>query len=206
MYRNPKPSLTLTQRDRQDGRRKAVQRMDAEQLLQAKRLFVQHGGSTVRMYRAGIFEAYKAYEVPPALEAEWVQEMIGGFAQALSIRDWDAVAALEEAAKAHKDPQALQLAVRFASLHLMSADSVVKLKYAEHLIGMLQALNGIVTTDLSHEAIRTVKVILDDVIAQPLILDAGHDLSSLGIKDKRALNQRAALFIDALKELLAGSR
>ena len=169
-------------------------------------MFIEHGGSTIRMYRAGMLETYKTYEVPPALETEWLQEMIGGFAQSLSIRDWAAVAALEEAAKTHKEPQALQLAVRFASRHLLSADSVVKLKYAEHLIGMLKALNGIAATELSHEAIRTVKVILDDVIAQPLVLDPGHDLSSMGIKDKRALNQRAAHFIDALKDLLAGSR
>ncbi|MEK0316578.1 hypothetical protein [Cohnella sp. 56] len=174
--------------------------------LQAKRLFMQYGGSTIRMYKAGALETYKAHEVPPALEAEWVREMIGGFAQALSIRDWEAAAALEETARAHKDPQALQQAVRFASRHLMSADSVVKLKHAEHLIGMLKALNGIAGIELSHEAIRTAKVILDDVIAQPLVLDAGHDLASLGLKDKRALNQRAGMLIEALKDLLAGSR
>ncbi|CAI6079225.1 hypothetical protein [Cohnella sp. JJ-181] len=156
------------------------------------------------MYRAGVYEAYKAGQVPPETEALWLAELIEGYAGALSIRDWEAVSGLEAVAREHKDARAVHHTVKFAARHLMSADSAVKLIYAERLVAMLKALGGSLSTEALHEAIRTAKVVLDDVVAKPLILDPGHDLESLGIKDKRAMNQRAGTAVEALKALLDG--
>lgn len=172
---------------------------------EAKRLFMQYGGSTLRMYRAGEYEAYKACEVPPDTEALWLAELIEGLAGELSIRGWEAAGRLEEIARERKDMRALERTVKFAARHLMSADSLVKLMYAELIIAMLKALRGVLPEALLHESLRTAKLVLDDIIAQPLILDGGHELAAHGLKDKRALNRRADLGIEALKRLLDDS-
>ncbi|WP_217596957.1 hypothetical protein [Cohnella sp. GbtcB17] len=170
----------------------------------AKRIFMTYGGSTIRMYQAGEYEAYKALDASPEDEAHWLEELIEGLAGELSIRGWEAVGRLEEIAKDRKDVRPLERAIKFAARHLMSADSLVKLIYAERIVAMLQALQGRVPVPMLHESVRTAKILLDDIVEKPLILDAGHDLAAHGLKDKRALNRRAEQAIEVLKRVLDG--
>ncbi|SFB28773.1 hypothetical protein SAMN05216312_105255 [Cohnella sp. OV330] len=172
----------------------------------AKELFMSFGGSTIRMYRAGEYEAYKAFGASPEEEARWLEELIEGLAGELSIRGWDAAGRLEEIARERKDARALERTVKFAARHLMSADSIVKLMYAEKTVAMLSALRDVLPEAALHESVRTTKVLLDDIVAKPLILDGGHDLASHGLKDKRALNRRAEQAVEALKRVLDGGR
>ncbi|MDI4647277.1 hypothetical protein [Cohnella hashimotonis] len=170
----------------------------------AKRIFMSYGGSTIRMYRAGEYEAYKAFGASPEEEAKWLEELIEELSDELSIRGWEAVGRLEEIVRDRKDVRPLERTIKFAARHLKSADSLVKLMYAERIVAMLQALQGIVPVPMLHESVRTAKILLDDIVEKPLILDAGHDLAANGLKDKRALNRRAEQAIEALKRVLDG--
>ncbi|MDG0791683.1 hypothetical protein OMP38_12970 [Cohnella ginsengisoli] len=172
----------------------------------AKRIFLSYGGSTIRMYRAGEYEAYKAFGASPEEEARWLEELIEGLAGELSIRGWDAAGRLEEIARERKDARPLERTIKFAARHLMSADSLVKLMYAERIVAMLSALKEVLPVAKLHESIRTAKLLLDDIVEKPLVLDAGHDLGAHGMKDKRALNRRAEQTIEALKRVLDGGR
>ncbi|MFD2327818.1 hypothetical protein ACFSR7_01050 [Cohnella sp. GCM10020058] len=172
----------------------------------AKRIFMTYGGSTIRMYRAGDYEAYKAFGALPEEEAKWLEELIEGLAGELSIREWEAVGRLEEIVRDRKDVRPLERTIKFAARHLMSADSLVKLMYAERIVAMLQALQGTTSVAMLHESLRTAKILLDDIVEKPLILDAGHELAAHGLKDKRALNRRAEQATEALKRSLDGGR
>ncbi|MCQ6560680.1 hypothetical protein [Paenibacillus mendelii] len=175
--------------------------MDAEQ-LRAKQLFTSYQGNTIRMHRAGEYEEYKSYQVSEQTEAEWIQEMIDSYTKQCSIRDWEAVSHLESMARDFKDPRILNNVVRFASKHIMSADSVVKLMYVEHIINIVRSLKGVLSKELLYETLHTSKQILDDIISKPLIIDPGHELVLYNMKDKRSLNLRANNSMEALKSFL----
>jgi hypothetical protein len=175
--------------------------MDAEH-IRAKQLFTYYRGNTFRMYREGDYEEYKSYHVSKETEAIWLQEMIQRYTDELSIRDWEAISCLASIARDFKDIRILTNVLSFASRHIMSADSVVKLMFAEGMIDILKSLKGDTAEQLLFETLRTTKRILDDIMSKPLILDPGHELESYQLKDKKSLNLRANRSIEELKTFL----
>lgn len=168
----------------------------------AKELFTSHIGSTLQMYREGVYEEYKSYNVPVLNEEQWVQELIDSYSKELSIRDWKAVHCLGVLVKSYKDTRILKNVVSFASRHIMSADSIVKLMFAEGIIEILKHTKNHLTKELLYEALQATKIILDDITSQPLIIDPGHELELFDLKDKRSLNLRANNNIEVLKDFL----
>jgi hypothetical protein len=173
-----------------------------EDQLRAKELFTYYRGSTFHMYREGDYEEYKLYKVSKENEAIWVQEMIDKYTEELSIRDWEAVFCLGSIARDFKDIRILKNVVSFASRHLRSADSVVKLMFAEQIIDILKPVKRDITKELLYQTLQTTKLILDEIISKPLILDSGHELESFNLKDKRSLNLRANSSIKELNSFL----
>ncbi|WP_138751444.1 hypothetical protein [Paenibacillus sinopodophylli] len=174
-----------------------------DSLNQAKLWFHTYYGNYFQMSRAGVYEAYKLYEITKEEEAAWYQELISQNAAALSIRSWDAVLELAAIAKNDSDSQILDHVISFAARHVMSSDSVVKLMFAENIVAIVKLVRENTETELLHRAYKTAADLLSDVISKPLVIDPGHELETLGLKDKRALNQRAANSIALIKELLA---
>ncbi|WP_372663231.1 hypothetical protein [Cohnella sp.] len=170
--------------------------------VRAKQLFTFYRGSTFHMYREGDYEEYKSYNVSENTEAKWVQEMIDIYTDELSIWGWEAVYCLGSIARDFKDIRILRNVVSFASRHIMSADSIVKLMYAEGILAILKSIKGEITKELLYETLKTTKLILDDIISKPLIIDPGHELESYNLKDKKSLNLRAAKSIEELKSFL----
>ena len=175
----------------------------AEQATRAKQIFTGHYGNYFQMHREGNYEEYKTYEITKEQEAAWYAELIEMNVNRLSIRNWDAVIQLLLVAKNHPDSHILERIIAFASRHVMSSDSIVKLMYAEHIIEIIKLVKSKAEIELLHRAYKTAAQILDDIMSKPLIVDPGHDLQSLGLKDKRSLNQRAGKNIEVIKELLA---
>lgn len=158
---------------------------------QAKELFDRYLGSFVEMHREGVLKQYKQHDIPRETELQWVSELTAGYLQQLSIRDWEAVSVLESLSRQFQDHDVVKQTAAFASRNMMSADSIVRLMYAESLIGIIRSNKGIIAREVVFNACRAAVQLLESVIVQPLVLDPGHELQQLGLKDKRALNSRA---------------
>lgn len=173
-------------------------------MKRAQQLFKTYLGHKFHMHRDGLLQEYQSFEVPREMEEEWKRELAAANVGALSIRNWEAAAILCQLAIVHPDPAILTGITAFAARHVMSGDSLVKLGYAENMIAIIQSLkksNTLAKATLL-EAARTAGGLLDAVIAQPLILDPGHELGDFKLKDKRALNLRAKQRRDELDELI----
>ncbi|NIK80037.1 hypothetical protein FHS15_005221 [Paenibacillus castaneae] len=168
----------------------------------AKELFAAYYGSYFQMHRAGYYNEYQKYEISKDTEAIWLEEMIVQRTSELSIRSWEAVHQLLSIAKNNPDSRILDAVISFTTRHLMSSDSVVKLMYAENIIEIIKLVKGKCTIEQLHEACKVTALLLEDIIAKPLIIDPGHELILFQIKDKRALNLRAKNNIDLIKGLL----
>ncbi|MFC4775174.1 hypothetical protein ACFO9Q_00065 [Paenibacillus sp. GCM10023252] len=173
-----------------------------EQAERAKELYIQYYGSFVQMHRDGLYEEFKSYDVPESLQIEWGQEMIEQHSRELSIRNWDAVSALQLIAMNVKHVLIIENIIVFTSRHLMSSDSIVRLMYAERMMAIIKQLRPIMPQPLLLRSLKETVTILENIIAQPLIVDPGHELSNYGLKDKRALNLRAKSNVDAIMDSL----
>lgn len=169
---------------------------------QARELFRRYQGNRVLMHREGVLKSYQEFEIPAEQETQWLQEIVAEGIAALSIRDWEAISRLETVSKHYQDPVMVEQAASFASRNILSADSVVRLMYAESLVGVIRSNKKVLTRELLFSACRIAVQILDDVIAQPLVVDPGHEPGQLGLKDKRALNSRAKKGIEEIEKLL----
>ncbi|WNR46935.1 hypothetical protein [Paenibacillus roseipurpureus] len=176
--------------------------MELEQ-QRAKALFTQFRGSTILMHREGVYNEYKSYLASKEMELQWVQEMIDRFTRELSIRDWEVLSSLASIARDFKDVRVLTNVVSFASKHIKSADSLVKLKYAESIVDMLTSVKAVISQETLFESLKTTKIILDDIMLNPLILDPGHELKQFNLKDKKSLNLRANNSIEQLKSFMS---
>lgn len=165
----------------------------------AKELFLQHFGSFMSMRREGVYEAYKQFEIDREVENEWINECIDSCTKQLSIRDWEAASSLLAIVKVHSDERVLQNVVAFVMKQLMSADSIVKLMYAEHLIEMVKAIRPTISDAIRFESYEAALYLLEDIIKKPLVIDPGHELSLFKLRDKRSLNNRAQISIDTIK-------
>jgi hypothetical protein len=174
-----------------------------DKFLRAKELFTSYHGSTSHMYREGDFEEYKKFDIPKQLEIDWFKEMIDLYTRELSIRDWNAVHCLDSIASNFKDKVILENIISFATRHIMSADSIVKLMYAEGIFDIIKKTKTVISKDLLYEAYKSAAIILEDVISKPLIIDEGHELHLYKLKDKRSLNIRAKRCIEEISNDLA---
>ncbi|TVX96286.1 hypothetical protein [Cohnella terricola] len=170
-----------------------------DQMIRAKELFTSYDGSTFQMYRDGLFEEYKQYNIPKQLEISWINEMIDQSIQELSITNWKALFRLDSIATNHQDERILKSVLSFASRNVMSSDSIVKLMYAERIIEIIQKTNKQINKELRLEAYKTSFIILEDILKKPLIIDPGHELENFNIKDKKSLNDRANKSIERIK-------
>ena len=175
--------------------------MESEQ-QRAKELFTFYRGSTFQMYREGAHDEYKTFAVSKETEMKWVQEMIDQFSGELSIRDAKALNSLESIARDFKEVSVLKNVVSFASRHIKSGDSIVKLLFAESIIRILTSVRVSLPKSYLYETLQTTKLILDDIMLNQLILDPGHELKSYNLKDKKSLNLRANKSIEELKGFL----
>ncbi|MBB3112855.1 hypothetical protein FHS18_004957 [Paenibacillus phyllosphaerae] len=173
-------------------------------MTRAQQLFNTYLGHKLQMHREGLLKEYQSYAVSPEQEEAWKRELAAAKISSLSIRDWEAVAALRQLAVVHPDPAILSEITAFAARHVKSSDSLVKLSYAENMIDILKTLRkgGALDKSTMLEAARTAAGLLEAVIAQPLIADPGHELEAFGLKDKRSLNLRAKQGRDELDELI----
>jgi hypothetical protein len=169
----------------------------------AKELITAYYGNTLQMYREGVLEEYKCFDISKMMEIEWFTEMVENFSKKLSIRDWSAVDHLKILANHYHDPIILENVIAFTARHLMSADSLVKLMYAEGIMDIIKALKKFITTGRLHHAYKTTAILLEDVISKPLIIDPGHELSNWGLSDKRSLNSRAKICLDKIRDDLS---
>lgn len=168
----------------------------------AKELFTSHFGSLISMYREGDLEEYKTFGISKETENEWLDEMVELFTKELSIMNWNGIYQLEALAKSNANPIILENVASFASRHLMSADSLVKLVYAEKLIELIKIFKKLIPLELLYKAYKCAIEILEDTIAKPLILDPGHEIKAYNLKDKKALNSKAQRYIDELKDFV----
>jgi hypothetical protein len=173
-----------------------------EETRQAREIFTQYLGSAAQMHREGVLKLYKQYGITRELELAWLQEMIEEWCARLSIRDWEAVAALEALSRNIQDAVIVDRAASFAFRNLMSADSIVRLMYAEALVGIVRAHTAGLTREQLFGACRVAVQLLESVVEQPLVTDPGHELKQLGLRDKRALNSRAKKSIEEVEMLL----
>ncbi|BBI34160.1 hypothetical protein [Cohnella abietis] len=167
----------------------------------AKELFTFYQGSFIHMYREGVLDEYKGFEIAKEKETEWLDEMVNEFTKQLSIMSWTGVVGLESLARSYPNPTILENVATFASRHLMSADSVVKLIYAEKMIKLIKLFKKEVSVEVLRKAYTSTLNLLEDTIAKPLILDPGHELEQFNLKDKKALNIEAQRHIDELKQI-----
>ncbi|WP_150131608.1 hypothetical protein [Paenibacillus sp. BIHB 4019] len=165
----------------------------------AKELFLLHFGSFMSMRQAGVYEAYKQFEIDREVENEWYNECIDSCTKQLSIRDWDAAASLLAIIKVHNNERIIKNVVAFVTKQLMSADSIVKLMYAEHILEMIKAMRQTVSDSVRFEAYEAALHLLEDIMKKPLVVDPGHELSLFKLRDKRSLNNRAQISIDTIK-------
>ncbi|WP_155971643.1 hypothetical protein [Paenibacillus sp. Soil522] len=154
------------------------------------------------MHRDGKLEEYKSYNISKEEEAGWFEEMIAKYTGELSIRSWDPVIGLLTVAKNYPDSRILDNVITFASRHVMSSDSIVKLMYAENIIAIIKLVSNKCSTEQLHRAYKVTALILEDIISKPLIIDPGHELHEFHLKDKRSLNNRASKSIEVIKEML----
>lgn len=102
-----------------------------EQTQRAKELYIQFLGHFLNMHKAGVLKEYKSFEIPREVELEWLQEWATEHVKQLSIRDWDAITILESISRNYQDSWIVEKVASFASRNIMSADSLVRLIYAE---------------------------------------------------------------------------
>lgn len=172
-----------------------------EQRMRAKELFDLYRGHFFQMHRDGVFEEYKTYEIDSQIEMDWYTEWIDNYTNQLSIRDWDAITSLESLAKYYQDSRILDHVIAFASRHIMGADSIVKLMYAEKLMDLIKSLTKVVSREIRHSAYQLTYKILEDIISKPLIVDPGHELSQYHLKDKKSLNSRVKKSMDEIRNI-----
>jgi hypothetical protein len=173
-----------------------------EETRQAQEIFIRYLGSAVQMHREDALKQYQQYGIAREMELQWFQEMIVEWCGRLSIRDSEAVVRLEALSKHYQDPVIVDRTASFASRNLMSADSIVRLMYAEALVGIIRAHKMVITRELLFSACRVAVQLLESVVAQPLVTDPGHELQQLGLRDKRALNSRAKKTIEEVERLI----
>ncbi|OMD60407.1 hypothetical protein [Paenibacillus odorifer] len=168
----------------------------------AKELYIQFLGHFLNMHKAGVLKEYKSFEIPREVELEWLQEWAMEHVKQLSIRDWDAITILESISRNYQDSWIVEKVVSFASRNIMSADSLVRLIYAEKMLEIIRSHNQVITKELLFQGCKVAVQILEDVISQPLVIDPGHELKEHNLKDKRALNSRAQQGIEEVKVLI----
>jgi phosphopentomutase len=173
-----------------------------DHIKRAKDLFTYYCGSHFQMYREGAFVEYKKYDIPKQTEVEWFKELIEKYTAELLIRDWDAVFRLDSISRSYQDSIILGNVISFASRNVMSADSIVKLMYAESIIRIIQSSKKIISKDLLYNACKVAVRLLENIISNQLILDPERDLSQFPQKDKKSLNNRARKGIDEIKSIL----
>ncbi|WP_127533788.1 hypothetical protein [Paenibacillus kobensis] len=172
-------------------------------LEQAKALFMTYFGNRQLMHREGKWTAYRSMNVDPAVEAEWLVQMMERYLADLSIRNWDAIANLALLARNYPAGESMVNRVTaFVSRHLMSADSIVKLHYAEHFTELIQKYRDQLVQEELYAAYKAIELLLLDVQTAPLVIDPGHELSQYGLKDKRTLNNRAQRGLDELYRII----
>jgi hypothetical protein len=172
-----------------------------EQRQRAKELFDLYRGHFFQMHRDGVFEEYKTYEIESQIEIDWYNEWIDTCTNHLSIRDWDAITSLESLAKYYQDSRILDNVIAFASRHIMGADSIVKLMYAEKLMDLIKSLKKVVSREKRHTAYQLTYKMLEDIILKPLIIDQGHELDQYHLKDKKSLNSRVKKSMDEIRNV-----
>jgi hypothetical protein len=173
-----------------------------EETQKAKALYTRYLGHFLNMHKVGLLKEYKAFEITREQELEWLNEMALEYTEQLSIRDWEAISALEALSRNYQESWMVEKVSSFASRNIMSADSLVRLIYGEKLVEMIGAHKQVISKDLLFGACKVAVQILENVISQPLIIDPGHELKMLGLKDKRALNSRAELSMEQVKVLI----
>ncbi|MBY3626167.1 hypothetical protein HGO21_42700 [Acinetobacter sp. CUI P1] len=173
-----------------------------EETQRAKELYTRFLGHFLDMHKAGLLKEYKRFEIPREQELEWLNEMALAYAEQLSIRDWDAITALDALSRNYQDRWIVEKVSSFASRNMMSADSLVRLIYAEKLVGIIGSHKQVISKELLFGACKVAVQILENVISQPLVIDPGHELRELGLKDKRALNSRAEQSLEQVKLLI----
>lgn len=173
-----------------------------EQTQRAKELYSRFMGNFLNMHKEGFLKEYKSFEIPREIELEWLNELALEFSKQLSIRDWDAISTIEAISRNYQDSWVVEKVSSFASRNILSADSMVRLMYAEKLVEIIRSHKKVITKDLLFQACKVTVQIIEDVISQPLVIDPGHELKQLNLKDKRALNSRAQKSLEEVKELI----
>ncbi|KGE18049.1 hypothetical protein [Paenibacillus wynnii] len=173
-----------------------------EQAQGAKELFALYYGSLLHMHREGKSEEYRSYNISKEIEIEWFQEMIEKHSKDLSIRNWDAVASLSSIAKNYQDSSMVEKVASFAARNIMSADSIVKLMFAEGMVEIIRSNKKVLSKELLFKACKGTVEILEGIISLPLVIDPGHELEQFHIKDKRSLNSRAKQGVQAVMDIL----
>jgi hypothetical protein len=173
-----------------------------EHLERAKALFMEYHGSLPDMHRGGRYAEYKTYAIETATEKLWFGEMVERLSGELSIRDWEAVSSLSLVSKHYQESRIVEHVVSFASRNMSSADSVVRLMFAERLLDIIRLHKKEISQELLLRACKTAVELLEAIIAQPLVVDPGHELAQLKLKDKRGLNQRAKQNMDSIEEIM----
>ncbi|MWC27756.1 hypothetical protein [Paenibacillus sp. MMS18-CY102] len=174
----------------------------SESRKRAKQLFVEYKGNRLQMHRDGHFAEYQALGVTAEEEAHWFEEMANHLGSSLSIRDWEAVTGLEMIARSHPNPQIIIQVTAFVTRHLMSADSIVKLIYAEKLVALIKLLKNELSQDQLYQSYKAAETLLQHIQASPLVVDPGHELELFDLKDKRSLNNRAQKCLDLLYDTI----
>lgn len=128
-------------------------------------------GSFIHMHREGVLDQYKNFEIARQVEVGWYNEWIDKLTNELSIRDWEAISELESLAKYYQDPRILENVLTFVARHIMGADSIVKLMYAEKLMAIIQATKKVISKEFRYAAYQQTYKILEDITLKPLIID-----------------------------------
>ncbi|EFM10592.1 hypothetical protein PaecuDRAFT_2504 [Paenibacillus curdlanolyticus YK9] len=168
----------------------------------AKQIFVDFSGNKLQMHRGGQLAEFQSFQIASEEEAAWFQEMVEQAGDALSIRDWVAVSHLETIAQSYPNVLIIQKVTAFVTRHLMSADSIVKLLYAEKLVNLIKLLKHELSQDLLYQSYKAAEALLLHIQETPLVVDPGHELNLFDLKDKRALNNRAQKCLDLLYSII----
>ncbi|ASA23220.1 hypothetical protein [Paenibacillus donghaensis] len=172
------------------------------QELRAKELYCRYLGHLPAMHRGGVLAEYQSYGVSEEQEQEWLQNIMNTCFGQLSIRDWEAVSSLADLSVSCTNNLIVEKTAAFAARNIASGDSVVRLMYAERLVEIIRLHKQLLPREQLFDACRTAVQVLEGVISQPLILDPGHELKQLVLRDKRALNLRAAASLETIKLLI----
>ncbi|MFC4100325.1 hypothetical protein [Paenibacillus xanthanilyticus] len=162
---------------------------------------MRHRGNMIRMHKEGVLQAYKSYDVPKETEAAWTAELIDELIKALSILNTDALEELEAIYKIGQQPGIYESILKFASKQVMSADSLVRLSYAETIVRLFKLMRQAPSKETHYQSLQVTTDLLEDVIAKPLVLDPGRALRDYGLTDKKSLNLRARQSLDEAREV-----